>query len=150
MVISLSIKITNVILLLKNCNIAVILFFLQFHFFCFRINLLYLALFLSLYSKLLYYILGLFDLNLQYLFPLFLFGIICSKYIFIKNFFDFLYISCYRKTAIYKPNFWTSEQDKKVLKHDISDSELSAIIHHSVKAIQIRRSRLKKALRNEQ
>ncbi len=56
----------------------------------------------------------------------------------------------YRKTAIYKPNSWTSEQDKKVLKHDIPDSELSAIIHHSVKAIQIRRSRLKKALRNEQ
>ncbi len=45
---------------------------------------------------------------------------------------------------------WTSKQDEKVLKHDIPDSELSAIIHHSVKAIQIRRSRLKKALKNEQ
>lgn len=56
----------------------------------------------------------------------------------------------YRKTAIYPPNFWTSKQDEKVLKHDIPDSELSAIIHHSVKAIQIRRSRLKKELKNEQ
>ena len=56
----------------------------------------------------------------------------------------------YRKTAIYPPNSWTSEQDEKVLKHDIPDSELSAIIHHSVKAIQIRRSRLKNELRNEQ
>ena len=55
----------------------------------------------------------------------------------------------YRKTAIYKPSSWTSEQDKKVLKHDIPDSELSAIIHHSVKAIQTRRSNLKKALKNE-
>lgn len=54
----------------------------------------------------------------------------------------------YRKTAIYPPNSWTYEQDKKVLKHDIPDSELSAIIHHSVKAIQIRRSRLKKAQKN--
>lgn len=58
--------------------------------------------------------------------------------------------SYYRKTAIYSPNSWTSEQDEKVLKHNIPDSELSAIIHHSVKAIQIRWSRLKKALKNEQ
>ena len=54
----------------------------------------------------------------------------------------------YRKTAIYPPSFWTSEQDEKVLKHDIPDSELSAI-HHSVKAIQTRRCNLKKALKNE-
>lgn len=58
--------------------------------------------------------------------------------------------SYYKKTAIYAPNFWTSKQDEKVLKHDIPDSELSAIIHHSVKAIQIRRSKLKKALKNKQ
>ena len=54
----------------------------------------------------------------------------------------------YEKTAKYPPNFWTQDQDEKVLKHDIPDSELSAIIHHSVKAIQIRRSRLKKAQKN--
>ena len=32
--------------------------------------------------------------------------------------------SYYKKTAIYAPNFWTSKQDEKVLKHDIPDSEL--------------------------
>ena len=54
--------------------------------------------------------------------------------------------SYYKKTAIYAPNFWTSKQDEKVLKHDIPDSELSAIIHHSVRAIQSRRYVLKKKL----
>lgn len=55
----------------------------------------------------------------------------------------------YKTSAIYSPNSFTSEQDEKILRHDIPDSELSAIIHHSVKAIQIRRSRLKKALKNQ-
>lgn len=39
---------------------------------------------------------------------------------------------------------WSVEQDKLVIQHDITDTELSKLIHHSVKAIQIRRSRLKK------
>ena len=50
----------------------------------------------------------------------------------------------YDKTAIYQRNSWNSQQDKLVLEHSISDTELSKIIGHSVKAIQIRRSRLKK------
>lgn len=49
----------------------------------------------------------------------------------------------YSKTAIYKPSSWTPEQDELVLKHIFSDTELSLKIEHSVKAIQIRRSRLK-------
>ena len=52
----------------------------------------------------------------------------------------------YDKTAKYNPNPWTSEQDKAVLEHNITDTELSNLIGHSVKAIQIRRSRLKKKL----
>lgn len=55
----------------------------------------------------------------------------------------------YDKTAIYPPSSWTLEQDKAVLEHSISDTELSNIIKHSVRAIQIRRSRLKKSLKND-
>ena len=50
----------------------------------------------------------------------------------------------YDKTAWKKPKSWTEEDDKSVLSHDITDTELSKIIGHSVRAIQIRRSRLKK------
>ena len=50
----------------------------------------------------------------------------------------------YSKTAVYEPSCWTAEQDALVLEHSISDSELSALIGHSVNAIQVRRSRLKK------
>lgn len=39
---------------------------------------------------------------------------------------------------------WTDWEDDLVLKHEKTDHELSQIIGHSVKAIQIRRSRLKK------
>lgn len=52
----------------------------------------------------------------------------------------------YDKTAKYAPNPWTVDQDKAVLEHSITDFELSTIIGHSVHAIQIRRSRLKKML----
>ena len=52
----------------------------------------------------------------------------------------------YDKTAIYEPSLWTPEQEELVLNHDIPDSELSAIIHHSVRAIQSRRYVLKKKL----
>lgn len=55
----------------------------------------------------------------------------------------------YDKTAIYDPTRWTLEHDKAVLDHIITDTELSSIIGHSVRAIQIRRSRLKKALSAE-
>ena len=50
----------------------------------------------------------------------------------------------YDKTAWKELKSWTEEDDKSVLSHDITDTELSKIIGHSVRAIQIRRSRLKK------
>lgn len=50
----------------------------------------------------------------------------------------------YGKTAIYKPKPWSEHDDKLVLAHSITDHALSEKIGHSVKAIQIRRSRLKK------
>ena len=50
----------------------------------------------------------------------------------------------YNKTKFHCSNVWTAEQDKMVLEHLITDTELSKIIQHSVKAIQVRRSRLKK------
>lgn len=49
----------------------------------------------------------------------------------------------YDKTAIYPPSAWTTEQDKLVLEHSMTDHELSDKIGHSVRAIQIRRHRLK-------
>ena len=52
----------------------------------------------------------------------------------------------YDKTALYEPSSWTSEQDKLVLEHSLSDTELSTLIGHSVGAIQVRRCKLKKAL----
>ncbi len=55
----------------------------------------------------------------------------------------------YNQTAIYKPSYWTCEQDTMVLAHTIPDSELSAKIKHSVRAIQHRRHKLKKAMKEE-
>lgn len=52
-------------------------------------------------------------------------------------------IKYYRKTAVHPRKRWTVEDDAKVLAHDITDTELSKIIKHSVEAIQIRRCRLK-------
>lgn len=53
----------------------------------------------------------------------------------------------YNKTNFHCSNVWTAEQDKMVLEHLITDTELSKIIQHSVKAIQVRRCRLKKKIR---
>lgn len=50
----------------------------------------------------------------------------------------------YEKTATHCPIPWTAEQDALVLAHNITDRELSKMIGHSMKAIQIRRCRLKK------
>lgn len=50
----------------------------------------------------------------------------------------------YNKTNFHCSSIWTAEQDKMVLEHLITDTELSKIIQHSVKAIQVRRCRLKK------
>ncbi len=49
----------------------------------------------------------------------------------------------YRKTATFCKVEWTAEQEKLVLEHSMTDTELSAIIGHSVQAIQIRRYKLK-------
>lgn len=50
----------------------------------------------------------------------------------------------YKRTAgVYERRKWTSEEDERVLKHDIPDSELSKQISRSVAAIQIRRNRLR-------
>ena len=50
----------------------------------------------------------------------------------------------YAKTAIYPPKEWAEEDDALVLEHKMSDRELSKLIEHSVQAIQVHRSRLKK------
>lgn len=47
-------------------------------------------------------------------------------------------------SCLYQPKAWTESEDKLVMKHDISDVELSALLERSVQAIQIRRCRLKK------
>ena len=56
----------------------------------------------------------------------------------------------YAKTAIYNYSYYTPEDDKLILEHTITDNELSKKIKHSVKSIQIRRSRLKKRLQDKQ
>ena len=45
---------------------------------------------------------------------------------------------------MYEPHSWSAAEDAMVLEHSITDHELSEKIGRSVKAIQIRRSRLKK------
>ena len=52
----------------------------------------------------------------------------------------------YAKTAIYSHSYYTPEEDRLILAHEITDNELSRKIKHSVKSIQIRRSRLKKKI----
>ena len=49
----------------------------------------------------------------------------------------------YSKTAQCGYKHWNDSDDKLVLSHEISDSELSKKIGHSVEAIQIRRHKLK-------
>ena len=48
----------------------------------------------------------------------------------------------YGKTQKYERRKWTSEEDKRVLEHNISDTELSQEIKRSVCSIQNRRHRL--------
>ncbi len=51
----------------------------------------------------------------------------------------------YDKTSnLYPPKPWTAAEDAMVIEHKITDSELSAKIERSVRAIQHRRVRLKK------
>ena len=56
----------------------------------------------------------------------------------------------YSKTATYEKVDWTSEQEELVLRHEMTDTQLSNLIGHSVKAIQIKRCRLKKLLKMEE
>ena len=53
----------------------------------------------------------------------------------------------YNKTAFkYEKRTWDTFEDEIILKHELSDTQLSEILHRSVRAIQIRRSRLKNNL----
>lgn len=52
----------------------------------------------------------------------------------------------YKKTSKYGRRRWTEEEDKLVLAHDITDTELSNAIKRSVSAIQNRRYKLKKSI----
>ncbi len=53
----------------------------------------------------------------------------------------------YHKTQNYKPRPWTEAEDLIVLTHGLTDHEISDKIQRSVMAIQIRRSRLAKAMK---
>ena len=54
----------------------------------------------------------------------------------------------YRKTSIYNGKERFTDLDcEKILRHDKTDAELSAEIHHSVDSIQIKQARLKAKLR---
>lgn len=50
----------------------------------------------------------------------------------------------YKRTEKYKQRLWTKEEEKMVLAHEITDTELSAKIKRSVRSIQVHRSKLKK------
>lgn len=50
----------------------------------------------------------------------------------------------FSKTAKYKPRRWTDIEDVIVLEHKSTDMEISKQIERSVKAIQVRRVKLKK------
>ena len=54
----------------------------------------------------------------------------------------------YRKTALYRPSRFTAKQCEMILEHSMTDAELSKLIHHSVEAIQVKRSRLLKEMNN--
>ena len=48
----------------------------------------------------------------------------------------------YRKSAIYGNSYYTEEECQMILDHEMTDTELSKLIHHSVASIQTKRSRL--------
>lgn len=59
------------------------------------------------------------------------------------------YRKYYRKTAIYEKRHYTLEEENLVLAHEVSDHQLSDLIHHSVMSIQSKRSRLRKGKKME-
>lgn len=52
----------------------------------------------------------------------------------------------HKSEGIYEKRPWIKEEEKQVLAHSITDTELSKKIRRSVKAIQVRRSKLKKEM----
>ena len=52
----------------------------------------------------------------------------------------------YERTATYAPIPWTQEDLDLILNHEKTDAELRRLTGHSVRAIQIKRSRLKSRL----
>lgn len=59
----------------------------------------------------------------------------------------------YRKrtgTGLYPARSWTKEDDRRVLEHSIPDRQLGEEIKRSVSAISVRRSKLKRKLRENQ
>lgn len=52
----------------------------------------------------------------------------------------------YKQFNLYEIKPFTSEQDELILAHEIPDRELSSKIQVSVRRIQVRRCRLKKAI----
>jgi hypothetical protein len=50
----------------------------------------------------------------------------------------------FSKTAIYRPRRWTDIEDVIVIEHKNTDMQISKQIERSVKAIQVRRVKLKK------
>lgn len=56
----------------------------------------------------------------------------------------------YSKTAIYGKVAWTPEHEQLVLKHELTDHQLSDLIGHSVAAIQHKRYRLKKLFEEDE
>ena len=52
----------------------------------------------------------------------------------------------YGKTQGYERREWTQKEIEMVLARDMTDMELSALIHRSVQSIQIKRTRLLKSM----
>lgn len=52
----------------------------------------------------------------------------------------------YGKTQGYERRKWTQKEIEMVLARDMTDMELSALIHRSVQSIQIKRTRLLKSM----
>lgn len=52
----------------------------------------------------------------------------------------------YRKTNIYERREWTSSEIEAIMAKDITDTELSKIMHRSVRSIQQKRCRVKKSM----
>ncbi len=49
----------------------------------------------------------------------------------------------YGKTQLYEKHSWSCKEDEIVLERNMTDTEISSAIGRSVRAIQVRRSRLK-------